>query len=100
MKQKKQYTPPRTTINALLIKLESVHNALLKHNFNLAEILTAEYYKEIPREMVDEQLTKSILHALRQRNSELLLATIEAEIERIRTEKVKLLRTRIITQTS
>jgi len=90
---KKEYVPSRKTISALLIKLESAHNALEAHrNFNLAEVLVGDYYKAIPQEFVDERLTKSFLNALRSRNFELLYFTVEAEIERLRTEKVKLLR--------
>jgi hypothetical protein len=78
------------------MKLESAHNALEAHkNFNLAEVHVGEYYKEIPQELVDENITKSILHALRNRDFELLFSTVEAEIERLRTEKVKLLRQKI-----
>lgn len=94
MKQKK-YT--RKTISALLIKLESCHNALSAHkNFNLAEVLISEYYQEIPQQLIDEKITKSVLEALRGRDRELLFAAVEAEIERLRTEKIKLLRTKII----
>ena len=79
------------------MKLESAHNALEAHkNFNLAEVHVGEYYKAIPQEMVDEKLTASFLHALRNRDFELLFSVVEAEIERLRTEKVKLLRQKII----
>ena len=82
-----------------MIKLESAHNALEAHkNFNLAEVHMGEYYKEIPQELVDQKITKSVLNALRERNFELLFATVEAEIERLSTEKVKLLRRKIIQQ--
>ena len=78
------------------MKLESAHNALEAHkNFNLAEVHVGEYYKAIPQEMVDEKLTASFLHALRNRDFELLFSVVEAEIERLRTEKVKLLRQKI-----
>ena len=78
------------------MKLESAHNALEAHkNFNLAEVHVGEYYKEIPQEMVDANLTKSFLHALHNRDFELLFSTVEAEIERLRTEKVKLMRQKI-----
>ena len=77
--------------------MESCHNALeAHHNFNLAEVLIGEYYKEIPQELIDERLTKSVLDALRNRDFELLYAAVEAELERLRTEKVKLLRQKII----
>ena len=78
------------------MKLESAHNALQVHkNFNLAEVLIGEYYKIIPQEFVDEKITESILHGLRNRDAELLFSAIEAEIERVRTEKIKLLRQKI-----
>ncbi len=83
-----------------MMKLESAHNALEAHkNFNLAEVHIGEYYKEIPQELVDEKLTASFLHALRNRDLELLFSVVEAEIERLRTIKVKLLRERITAQT-
>src|SRR3989337_144818 len=94
--KKKSYTPSRRTISSLMMKLESAHNALQAHkNFNLAEVHIGEYYKEIPQEMVDASLTKSFLHALHNRDFELLFSTVEAEIERLRTEKVKLMRQKI-----
>jgi hypothetical protein len=82
-----------------MIKLESAHNALEAHkNFNLAEVHIGEYYKEIPQELVDQKLTKSILNALRDRDFELLFSSVEAEIERLSVEKIKLLRLKIIQQ--
>ena len=81
----------------MLVKLESAHNALTSnHNFNLAEVLIGEYFETIPQEMIDEKLTKSFLDALRDRNFELFLSVVDAEIERLRSEKVKLLWTRIV----
>ncbi len=80
----------------MLVKLESAHNAIEAHkNFNLAEVLIGEYYQEIPQQLIDEKITKEVLNALRRRDIELLFAAIEAEIERLRTEKVKLLREKI-----
>ncbi len=96
---RKEYIPSRKTISKLLIKLESCHNALeAHHNFNLAEVIIGEYYKEIPQEFLDKKITKSVLHALQKRDAELLFAAVEAEMERLRTVKVKLLREKI-TQT-
>lgn len=93
---RKKYVPSRQILSKLLVKLESCHNALEAHkNFNLAEVLIGEYYQEIPQEMIDEDISKSILDALRSRDFNLLFAAVEAEIERIRTEKVKLLRQKI-----
>ncbi len=93
---RKKYTPSRKTISTLLVKLESAHNAIEAHkNFNLAEVLIGEYYQEIPQQLIDEKITKEVLNALRRRDIELLFAAIEAEIERLRTEKVKLLREKI-----
>ncbi|MCX6708693.1 MAG: hypothetical protein NTW67_03550 [Candidatus Woesearchaeota archaeon] len=89
---RKKYLPSRKTLSTLLVKLESCHNALDAHkNFNLAEVLIGEYYQDIPQELIDKRITKSILDALKERNRELLFAAVEAEIERLRTEKVKLL---------
>lgn len=80
-----------------MIKLESCHNALKAHkNFNLAEVLIGEYYKEIPQKLIDKRLAKSVLNALRDRDTELLFSVVEAEIERLSTEKIKLLREKII----
>lgn len=93
MKQKKNSrngTPTTNKLNALLVKLESAHNALKEHrNFNLAEVHLLEYFKEQPPA---EQTTGYLFDALKERDSELLLAAVEAEIERLRTEKIKLLR--------
>ena len=94
---KKSFKPSRKTISALLVKLDSAHNALSAHkNFNLAEVLMSEYFSEIPQELVDQSITKSLYHALQRRNAELLLASIDAEIERLETEKIKLMREKII----
>ena len=85
------------TISSLLIKLDSVHNALsAHHNFNLAEVLISEYVEEIPQQLVDQGITKSLYHALQKRDAELLLAAVDAEIERLSTEKIKILREKII----
>ena len=93
---REKYSPPSKIISKLLVKLESAHNALEAHkNFNLAEVLIGEYYKDIPQKLVDQKITKAILEALRTRDSELLFAAVEAEIERLRTEKIKLLRRKI-----
>jgi hypothetical protein len=79
------------------VKLDSAHNALTAHhNFNLAEVLISEYVSEIPQSFVDQEIMKSIYHGLQKRDAELLLAAVDAEIERIRTEKVKMLREKII----
>jgi len=76
--------------------LESAHNALVAHhNFNLAEVLLTEYYKELSPDFEDARITKGMFEALRDRDKELLLAAVEAEIERLSTEKVKMLREKI-----
>ena len=80
-----------------MLTLESAHNALTEHkNFNLAEVLISQYCNSIPQDSVDKKLTKSILNASRDRNFDLLLAVVEAEIERLSTIKIKLLREKII----
>ena len=85
-----------STLNALLTVLESCNDALVHNNFNLAEVWISEYVEEIPQPLVDQTITKSIYHSLQKRDGVLLHAAVEAEIERLRTEKVKLLRERII----
>jgi len=93
---KKESTPSRKTISSLILKLESAHNALEgHHNFNLAEVHISEYYEEIPQGFLDQKITKSFLNALKKRDPELFLACIEAEIERLEIEKIKLLRLRL-----
>ncbi len=78
------------------MKLDSAHNALTAHhNFNLAEVLLSEYFSEIPQQLMDPSITKSLYHGLQKRDAALLLAAVDAEIERLRTEKIKLLREKI-----
>jgi len=97
-KKKSAFPLSRKTITELLVILESCHNALLSHNnFNLAEAIIQEYVNTIPQEGVDQQLTKSFFHAVQQRDATLLLAVVEAEMERLMTEKVKMMR-KTITQ--
>jgi hypothetical protein len=79
-------------VNALLLKLEGARSAILKHNFNLAEVLVSEYFQSIPQDFVDKKVAKFFLDALRDRNGELLLACIDAEVERLSLFKIKLLR--------
>ena len=95
MKRKKK--PSRATISALLVKLDSAHNALEAHkNFNLAEVWIGEYFSDIPPYFMDKRMTKSMYNALRTRNAKLLFAAIEAEQERLGVEKIKMLRDSIV----
>ena len=85
-------------LSSLLVKLESCHNALEAHkNFNLAEVLIGEYYQEIPQQLLDEKIAKSVLNALQNRDGKLLFAAIEAELERLRVIKIEMMR-KTITQ--
>lgn len=89
----KQNELSREQLSELLVTLESCHNALEEHkNFNLAEALIEEYVQQIPQFAIDQTILKSIHHALQRRDDELLLAAVDAEIERLRTQRVKLLR--------
>ena len=99
MKRKKtKYAPSRKTLSSLLVKLESCHNALEAHkNFNLAEVLIGEYYQEIPQQLIDEKIAKSVLDALRNRDGKLLFAAVEAEIERLRLMKIEMMRKSLTT---
>ena len=74
--------------------LEAAVGALARHNFNLAEVWVRRYF-HIAKNL-DESISKKIYHALQMRNQEFLLRGVEAEIERLRIEKVKVLRSRII----
>jgi len=101
MKQKKKKTPAKNSlldINTRLVLLENASAALHMHNFNLAQVWVQDYLAATPKKIRDPSLTKSIHHALEKRDAELLAATIDAEIERVRTDKVKLLRAKIITR--
>lgn len=83
----------RQQISELLVTLESAHNAIVeRHNLNLAEALIEEYVQTVPQGFVDQTITKSIYHAVQRRDKELMLAAIDAEIERLRSQRVKLLR--------
>lgn len=80
--------------NALFI-LESAKNALEVHkNFNLAEVWIGEYF--LMEKKKDKAIQRGVIDALKNRDSYLLLAAIEAEIERLRIEKVKKLRKHIV----
>ena len=97
MKTKKKKSAKRFyPLNHLIFILESSVDALEKHNFNLSEVWLLEYFQKLPQEILDQPITKSIYHALQKRDSELLKAAVEAELERLRTEKVKTLRDRVI----
>ena len=88
MKQNKKKNN-NTNYNELLINLESIHNALEKHNINLAKILIDEYYEKIPLKIIDKTLIKNINEAIEKKDKTLMNAVIEAEIEKIRALKIK-----------
>ncbi|PIN74544.1 hypothetical protein COV18_06615 [Candidatus Woesearchaeota archaeon CG10_big_fil_rev_8_21_14_0_10_37_12] len=84
-------------MNELLHILESCKDALVNHNnFNLSEVLTSEYFETCPNWFKDSPITKMIYHSLKERDAKKLLAGIDAEIERVETEKVKLMREEIV----
>lgn len=85
------------TLRKLIIKLESAHDALFMHkNFGLSEVILGEYYEQLPQELENTSTTKPLYHALKERNREFLFAAIEAELERLRTLKIKTLRDKIV----
>lgn len=87
--KRKQYTE-------LLFVLESCQNALTSHrNFNLAEVHAEEYLDMLPKEVTDVKLSASMRNAMKQRDGNLLLAVVEAEIARLRATKVKMLKEHI-----
>lgn len=74
----------------LLIILDSAHNALTAHNnFNLAKAHLYEYFQELPQKILDAKSAAHLHHGLKQRNTELLLAAIEEEQERLQLIKIK-----------
>jgi len=96
MKQKKKKYS-RNEIIAMMLKLEYAKNALEAHkNFNLAEVYVEEFLEKCSKELADEKANKIIREALEQRNYELLLSAVDAEIERLSIIKIKMLREKII----
>lgn len=80
-------------VHVLLTILELAKNSLEAHrNFNLAEVHMEEYVGRIS----DKRAKKSIQNGLKKRDRELLLAVVEAEIERLSIEKIRLLRGEIV----
>ena len=91
MKQK------NTEINKLLTLLESCENAISEHkNLNLAEVWIREYLNEIPKKISDTKSAESIYRAIQNKDKELLLAAVNVEMERLKMEKIKLLREKIV----
>jgi len=100
MKQTKKRTKnvalSRQKLNELIVTLESCHNALTDHkNFNLAEVHINEYLDALPKQHHDATVTKSIEHALKKRDFELLRSAVESELERLRLMRINLLRDNI-----
>lgn len=96
MKQKKK-PASSSTINKALVLLETAHQAIeQQHNYNLAEVWLGEYFERLPKKLLDQRIAKNIYDGLREQQKDLILAGIEAEIERLRILKVKELRKKII----
>lgn len=94
-KKEKKYVPSLKLLGSLLAILEHAEDAIKNHNFNLAEVWVNDYVHKIPQEFIDLPLTKAFYHALKDRDIELLEATIEAEIERLRVVKINVLRKKV-----
>ncbi len=87
--------PSLDLISSLIVILEHIENALEQHNFNLAEVWVDRYVHKIPEKLVDTRLMKALYNSMKNRDAELLDATAKAELERIRTIKIKVLRDKI-----
>ena len=96
-KNKSEKKNSLTKINNLLIILESAKNSILKHpNFNLCEVLINEYQKVIPEKSANKRIEKTVKEAIAKKDAALLEAVIDAEIDRLETEKTRILCVRII----
>ncbi len=94
MKRKKK---PANITSKLLVLLDTAHQAIeQQHNYNLAEVWIGEYFEKLPKKLLDQRIAKNIYDGLRDKQRDLFLAGIEAEIERLRILKVKELRNKII----
>ena len=83
------------TVTQLLLLLDYAKNALEEHhNFNLAEVHTEEFLKKSGK-YSNARGRKSLLNALDSRDSELLLAAVDAEIERLSVVKINEIRKKI-----
>jgi len=80
-----------------MVILDSAWDALEVHrNFNLSEVHILNYYNGLPKTGRDERIDKNMKESLKTRDRELLLAAIEAEMERLGVEKIKLMRREVI----
>ena len=85
------------TVTQLLLLLDYAKNALqAHHNFNLAEVHIDDYLKKCKGTFANARAKKSVLNALEKRDSDLLLAVIDSEIERLSVLKIKALREKIV----
>src|SRR3989338_561240 len=92
---KNDSTLSKNDLNNALFLLESAKNAVQSHkNINLAEVLVNEYFELGGRQ--DNAIHRNIISGIVNKDAFLLFAAIDAEIERLRVEKVKWLRTHII----
>ena len=75
-------------INQALFFIESARDAVEHHhNFNLAEVWIEEYFTlELKK---DKVIQRNLIAALKNRDAFLLGAVIDAEIERLRGQKIK-----------
>ena len=94
--KKKKAAMPLLTLNALILLLKQAEDALKNHNFGLAKVWVKDYFDKLPKGQGDTTLTKAFNRAISQKNAELLRVTVDAEIERLDTIKIKKLRNKII----
>src|SRR3989344_2620989 len=92
---KKELSLSTNELNNALFLLESAKNAVQSHkNINLAEVLVNEYFELGGRQ--DNAIHRNIISGIVNKDAFLLFAAIDAEIERLRVEKVKKLRANVI----
>ena len=92
---KNESTLSKNDLNNALFLLESAKNAVQSHkNINLAEVLVNEYFELGGRQ--DNAIHRNIISGIVNKDAFLLFAAIDAEIERLRVEKVKKLRANVI----
>lgn len=82
-------------LNHAIFLLESAKNAVSSHkNIGLADVLVNEYFELGGRQ--DNAIHRNIISGIVNKDSFLLFAAIDAEIERLQVEKVKQLRKKIV----
>src|SRR3989338_5230498 len=94
---KNDSTLSKNDLNNAIFLLESAKNAVQSHkNINLAEVLVNEYFELGGQQ--DNSIHRNIISGIVNKDAFLLFSAIDAEIERLRVEKVKVLHKKITKQ--